>query len=266
MRLELITLVAAASCVAAAPAYYHQHHSGADNNKNDNYNSDNDNSDKYSPSSQYYAPCPSHSKQPQTWWDDSGNHYGWDANLNKACLINWKPTDKGYRKHNDDHGDDDDNDDDNSNNNYHKSSNAYLTAGASDNPNGWNSKHSSSYSGNDDSGGRNYYSPDGNDYSGDDDYSNGDDHSNGNDYSGDSNYSHGSDYHGGENSGYSSNTDCSKAAQHFKSTHSPTLIQCVSIACAPGQSKAYTARALYQCAALESSAKANNGGVLPKGW
>ncbi|KAJ3174813.1 hypothetical protein HDU87_006931 [Geranomyces variabilis] len=248
MRFELIALVAAASCAAAAPAYYR--HSSDSNN--DNYSSD-----KHSPSSQYYAPCPSHSKQPQTWWDDSGNQYGWDDNLNKACIINWKPSGDSYRKYNDDNDD----------SRYHKSSNAYLAATASSKPYGSSSKQTTEYS-----GGDNDYSPDDSDYSRGSDYSGGgnayspdNDYSSGKGYSGGNDYSNGNGYSGSDN-GYSSNTDCSEATRHFKSTRSPTLIQCVSIACAPGQSKAYTARALYQCAALESSAKANNGGSLPKGW
>ena len=38
---------------------------------------------------------------------------------------------------------------------------------------------------------------------------------------------------------------------YFQSTKSPTLIQCISIACAPGQTWQYTERAIHQRYALE---------------
>ncbi|KAI8910162.1 hypothetical protein EDD86DRAFT_134654 [Gorgonomyces haynaldii] len=66
--------------------------------------------------------------------------------------------------------------------------------------------------------------------------------------------------------GYGEEYTCESSFSYFKSTHSPTLIQCAKIACAPGQTKHYVQRALYQCYALEKQAKATNGGHLPKGW
>ncbi|KAJ3006590.1 hypothetical protein HKX48_009577 [Thoreauomyces humboldtii] len=78
----------------------------------------------------------------------------------------------------------------------------------------------------------------------------------------DSGYGSGSSSYGGDS--YSSS--CGEAKAHFDATGSPTLQQCVSIACAQGQSKSYISRALYQCDALEKAARQNNGGNLPQGW
>ncbi|KAJ3001056.1 hypothetical protein HKX48_003156, partial [Thoreauomyces humboldtii] len=57
---------------------------------------------------------------------------------------------------------------------------------------------------------------------------------------------------------------CSSARDHFEKMGSPTLKQCVSIACAPGQTDSYISRALYQCDELEKTARRNNHGELPK--
>ncbi|KAL2918162.1 hypothetical protein HK105_202089 [Polyrhizophydium stewartii] len=59
---------------------------------------------------------------------------------------------------------------------------------------------------------------------------------------------------------------CGPAIAHFYATGSPTLIQCVQTACAPGQSFAYQQRALYQCYALEAAARRSGGGFLPPIW
>ncbi|KAI8915707.1 hypothetical protein EDD86DRAFT_196673 [Gorgonomyces haynaldii] len=59
---------------------------------------------------------------------------------------------------------------------------------------------------------------------------------------------------------------CDKDLSYFERTRSPTLIQCVKIACAPGQTKHFVERALIQCHALEEQARATNGGKLPSGW
>ncbi|RKO83993.1 hypothetical protein BDK51DRAFT_48303 [Blyttiomyces helicus] len=48
--------------------------------------------------------------------------------------------------------------------------------------------------------------------------------------------------------------------------HTLLLSQCAKIACADGQFPEYVQRALYQCHALETQAKATNGGYLPYGW
>ncbi|RKO85451.1 hypothetical protein BDK51DRAFT_31091 [Blyttiomyces helicus] len=65
----------------------------------------------------------------------------------------------------------------------------------------------------------------------------------------------------GPSSGYSAPTygssySCESDFPHFHSTSSPTLIQCAKIACADGQPPEYVQRALYQCHALETQAKA----------
>ncbi|RKO85980.1 hypothetical protein BDK51DRAFT_32010 [Blyttiomyces helicus] len=70
-------------------------------------------------------------------------------------------------------------------------------------------------------------------------------------------------------SGYSAPTysySCEADFPYFHSTGSPTLIQCAKIACADGQSPEYVHRALHQCHALETQAKATNGGYLPSSW
>ncbi|KAI8917891.1 hypothetical protein DFJ77DRAFT_323389 [Powellomyces hirtus] len=59
--------------------------------------------------------------------------------------------------------------------------------------------------------------------------------------------------------------DCSAAKHHFKSTGSPTLIQCAEIACEPSQSHKYINRALFQCHAMEKAARRNNHGKIPHG-
>ncbi|RKO85404.1 hypothetical protein BDK51DRAFT_32446 [Blyttiomyces helicus] len=65
---------------------------------------------------------------------------------------------------------------------------------------------------------------------------------------------------------YGSSYSCEVDFPYFHSTGSPTLIQCAKIACADGQSPEYVQRALYQCHALETQAKATNRGYLPSGW
>ncbi|RKO92033.1 hypothetical protein BDK51DRAFT_44031 [Blyttiomyces helicus] len=57
---------------------------------------------------------------------------------------------------------------------------------------------------------------------------------------------------------------CDSAKAYFRSTGSPTLIQCAAIACAPGQTREFTRRALMQCDALEKSAERHRGNV--RGW
>ncbi|RKO89141.1 hypothetical protein BDK51DRAFT_40081 [Blyttiomyces helicus] len=65
---------------------------------------------------------------------------------------------------------------------------------------------------------------------------------------------------------YGSSYTCDSEFPYFHSTGSPTLIQCAKIACVGGQSPEYVQRALYQCHALETQAKAANGGYLPSSW
>ncbi|KAL2919635.1 hypothetical protein HK105_200548 [Polyrhizophydium stewartii] len=61
-------------------------------------------------------------------------------------------------------------------------------------------------------------------------------------------------------------TDCAVAREHFRQTGSPTLMQCIEIACAPGQTSEYRTIAVDRCYILEDEARRNNGGKLPYGW
>ncbi|KAL2919621.1 hypothetical protein HK105_200533 [Polyrhizophydium stewartii] len=61
-------------------------------------------------------------------------------------------------------------------------------------------------------------------------------------------------------------TDCAAAREHFRQTGSPTLMQCIEIACAPGQTSEYRTIAVDRCYILEDEARRNNGGKLPYGW
>lgn len=60
--------------------------------------------------------------------------------------------------------------------------------------------------------------------------------------------------------------NCGESLKYFTTTGSPTLVQCASIACAPGQTAEYTGEAISRCYELEKMQRDQHNGKLPPNW